>query len=63
MAIFCAWYGSLRFLSDFLRVNDETVAGLTGAQYLMAAVALASTWIWFRVRPSIADPEVATADA
>lgn len=57
MAIFCAWYGGLRFLSDFLRVNDETVAGLTGAQYLMAVVALAGIWIWVRVRPSIPGPD------
>jgi phosphatidylglycerol:prolipoprotein diacylglycerol transferase len=60
MAIFCAWYGSLRFLSDFLRVNDEQVLGLTGAQYLMACVALASIWIWFWVRPTVPAPDEVT---
>lgn len=60
MAIFCAWYGSLRFLTDFLRVNDEQVLGLTGAQYLMAVVALSSLWVWFRVRPSIPDADEVT---
>ncbi len=58
MGVFCAWYGTSRFLSDFLRVNDETVGGLTGAQYLMAAIALASIWIFVKVRPGIAtEPE------
>ena len=31
---FLVWYGTQRFLTDFLRAYDETVAGLTGAQYL-----------------------------
>lgn len=60
MAIFCAWYGVARFLSDFLRVNDEEVLGLTGAQYLQALVALASVWVWFWVRPSIPPPDEVT---
>ena len=60
MAIFCGWYGSLRFLSDFLRVNDEQVLGLTGAQYLMATVALAGVWVWFWVRPSVPPPDEVT---
>ena len=34
MAIFCGYYGVARFASDSLRVNDERVLGLTGAQYL-----------------------------
>jgi len=33
-------YGTGRFLLDFLRVNDERLLGLTGAQYLMIAVAI-----------------------
>ena len=60
MAVFCVWYGTLRFLSDFLRVNDEQVLGLTGAQFLMAAVALAGVWVWFWVRPSIPPPDEVT---
>jgi phosphatidylglycerol:prolipoprotein diacylglycerol transferase len=55
MAIFCAYYGVARFLSDFLRVNDETVLGLTGAQYLCLALLPTSVWIWFRVRRQLAE--------
>ena len=38
MAIFCGFYGVARFASDSLRVNDETLLGLTGAQYLCLAL-------------------------
>ena len=38
MAIFCGYYGVARFASDSLRVNDERVLGLTGAQYLCLAM-------------------------
>ena len=63
MGVFCAFYGTSRFLSDFLRVNDETVGGLTGAQYLMAAIALASIWIFAKVRPTLAtEPDADRAD-
>jgi len=50
MAIFCGWYGVMRFASDSLRVNDERVLGLTGAQYLCVALVPTSAWIWFHVR-------------
>lgn len=50
MGVFCLVYGTSRFLSDFLRVNDKTVAGLTGAQWLMLLVIAAGVWIigWVR---------------
>ncbi len=54
MALFCAWYGVARFASDALRVNDERVLGLTGAQYLCLALLPTSAWIWFRVRSALA---------
>lgn len=54
MAVFCAWYGVFRFASDSLRVNDERVLGLTGAQYLCLALLPTSLWIWFRVRSLLA---------
>ncbi|MEX2294518.1 MAG: prolipoprotein diacylglyceryl transferase [Acidimicrobiales bacterium] len=54
MAIFCGWYGVMRFASDSLRVNDERVLGLTGAQYLCVALVPTSAWIWFRVRKAVA---------
>jgi phosphatidylglycerol:prolipoprotein diacylglycerol transferase len=50
MALFTGFYGVARFLSDLLRVNDETFLGLTGAQYLCLALLPTSAWIWFRVR-------------
>jgi len=50
VAIFCGYYGVARFASDALRVNDERVLGLTGAQYLCLVLLGASAWIWFRVR-------------
>jgi prolipoprotein diacylglyceryltransferase len=54
MAIFCGFYGVARFASDSLRVNDERVLGLTGAQYLCLALLPTSAWIWFRVRKQLA---------
>ena len=37
MGVFCLYYGVARGLSDFLRVNDKTVLGLTGAQWMCVA--------------------------
>jgi phosphatidylglycerol:prolipoprotein diacylglycerol transferase len=54
MAIFCGFYGIARFASDSLRVNDERVLGLTGAQYLCLVLLPTSAWIWFRVRKDLA---------
>jgi phosphatidylglycerol:prolipoprotein diacylglycerol transferase len=54
MAIFTGFYGVSRFASDALRVNDERVLGLTGAQYLCLAMLPTSAWIWFRVRKQLA---------
>jgi phosphatidylglycerol:prolipoprotein diacylglycerol transferase len=55
VAIFCGYYGVARFASDALRVNDERILGLTGAQYLCLILIPASVWIWFRVRPQLAE--------
>jgi prolipoprotein diacylglyceryltransferase len=76
MAIFCLWYGVARFASDSLRVNDERLLGLTGAQYLCLALVPAGLWILLRVRRLLAadiaagmpvglspEPDPATADA
>lgn len=54
IGVFCASYAVLRFLSDTLRVNDERLAGMTGAQWLMLAIGAASVWILVRVRPALA---------
>jgi phosphatidylglycerol:prolipoprotein diacylglycerol transferase len=50
LGIFCAYYGVMRFISDSLRVNDERIAHLTGAQYLCLALLPTSVWILVRVR-------------
>jgi len=55
MAIFCGFYGVARFSSDSLRVNDERVLGLTGAQYLSVVLIATSAWIWFRVRKQLVE--------
>ena len=59
MAIFCLWYGVARFASDSLRVNDERLLGLTGAQFLCLALVPTGAWIWFRVRRLLAADEAA----
>jgi phosphatidylglycerol---prolipoprotein diacylglyceryl transferase len=50
MGIFCVYYGVARGLSDFLRVNDKTVAGLTGAQWMCVLLIPTGIWILTRVR-------------
>jgi phosphatidylglycerol:prolipoprotein diacylglycerol transferase len=54
MGIFCLYYGIARGLSDFLRVNDKTVVGLTGAQWMCVALIPTSIWILTRVRSATA---------
>lgn len=51
IGVFTLAYGVCRFATDSLRVNDERVLHLTGAQWLMIAVVLAGVWIMARVRP------------
>jgi phosphatidylglycerol---prolipoprotein diacylglyceryl transferase len=59
---FCVWYGFARFGTDFLRGYDDTVAGLTGAQWMCAALVPAGLFILFKVRRSLArEPEVDAA--
>jgi phosphatidylglycerol:prolipoprotein diacylglycerol transferase len=52
--IFCLWYGVARFLTDFLRVNDELTLGLTGAQWMCLVLIPTGLWILLRVRPRLA---------
>ena len=51
---FCVWYGVSRFGTDFLRAYDETVLGLTGAQWMCVVLVPAGLWILFKVRRSLA---------
>ena len=50
LAGFLATYGASRFLLDFLRVNDQRVAGLTAAQYASAVVTVAAAALFVRLR-------------
>lgn len=54
VGIFTIWYGLGRFVTDFTRVNDNTVLGLTGAQFMTLAMVPAGLWILFRVRHLVA---------
>ncbi len=47
---FLLWYGVQRFLTDFLRAYDRTVAGLTGAQYLCVGMVIAGLVLATRLR-------------
>jgi phosphatidylglycerol---prolipoprotein diacylglyceryl transferase len=62
IGIFCFVYGACRFVTDGLRVNDKRVLGLTGAQYFALGLVVASAWIWFLVRPGLAELEAADGD-
>jgi phosphatidylglycerol---prolipoprotein diacylglyceryl transferase len=61
--IFILYYGVARFLSDSLRVNDERIAGLTGAQWMCLVMIPAGLWILWKVRPELAEVEAAQAQA
>jgi phosphatidylglycerol:prolipoprotein diacylglycerol transferase len=56
---FLLWYGTQRFLTDFLRAYDETVAGLTGAQYLCIGMVAGGLLIAARLRGRRAETAVA----
>ena len=55
IGIFCAWYGIGRFAADAVRVNDERVLGLTGAQWMCLALLPTAAWILLRVRQRLVD--------
>jgi phosphatidylglycerol:prolipoprotein diacylglycerol transferase len=48
--VFAVWYGTMRFLTDFLREYDTTLYGLTGAQY--GSIVLVAVGIWLLATPS-----------
>jgi phosphatidylglycerol:prolipoprotein diacylglycerol transferase len=43
--VFIISYGVLRFLTDFVRINDETLFGLTGAQYMSLILVPFGIWV------------------
>jgi hypothetical protein len=57
--VFVLYYGITRWLSDSLRVNDERVAGMTGAQWMCLVLIPAGVWILWKVRPRLAALEAA----
>lgn len=60
MGLFVVWYGVARFLTDVLRVNDERVGGLTGAQWMSMVMVPVGLWVLFRVRHLVGEPAEAT---
>lgn len=54
VGVFLVWYGVGRFLTDFLRTYDDTVLGLTGAQWMCLGLLATAVWVWAFVRPSLA---------
>jgi Prolipoprotein diacylglyceryl transferase len=67
VGIFLLYYGIARFLGDVVRVKDERIAGLTGAQWMCIVMIPAGLWILWQVRPSLAEAqaeaEAAAAEA
>lgn len=47
-AIFLVWYGTGRFLTDTLRVDDTRVLGMTGAQIVAILVVASGVVLWRR---------------
>jgi len=48
---FAIMYGVARFLTDFVRINDERLYGLTGAQYMTVILTLFGVWVvWQSLR-------------
>lgn len=48
---FAIMYGVARFLTDFVRINDERLYGLTGAQYMTVILTLFGIWVvWYSLR-------------
>ena len=56
---FAIMYGGARFLTDFVRINDERLYGLTGAQYMTAGLTLFGVGVvWLALkRNREAEPE------
>ena len=54
IGIFLIWYGIGRFSTDFLRAYDDTVLGLTGAQWMCLALLPIGAWVLGSVRPAVA---------
>jgi phosphatidylglycerol:prolipoprotein diacylglycerol transferase len=67
-ALFMILGGTERFLLDTLRVNDERILHMTGAQWMSLVMVPYGFWLWFKVRPEVgklvgADGRVMEVDA
>jgi prolipoprotein diacylglyceryl transferase len=63
IGVYLLAYAPMRFVFDALRVNDERVAGLTGAQWMCLGIVPIALWILFKVRPQVHELELAEAAA
>ncbi|MGH9139375.1 MAG: prolipoprotein diacylglyceryl transferase [Acidimicrobiales bacterium] len=63
IGVFTLYYGIARFASDTLRVNDERVLGMTGAQWMSIVLVVAGVWILTRRRPAEPTEPVVTSGA
>lgn len=55
-AVFCVWYGLLRFAFDFLRINDVRYFGLTPAQYLSLGLVFFGVGLAVWIRKGLKKP-------
>lgn len=55
--LFFVWYAVFRFGTDTLRVNDERVLSMTGAQWMALAMLPYGLYLLFKVRPQLAQME------
>jgi phosphatidylglycerol:prolipoprotein diacylglycerol transferase len=60
-AVFAISYGTFRFLTDFLREYDQTLFGLTGAQYGSILLVGVGIWLLLTVRRRPVEVETTTA--
>jgi phosphatidylglycerol:prolipoprotein diacylglycerol transferase len=63
IGVFLVWIGVGRFATDFLRIYDDTVAGLTGAQLMCLVLVPVGLWALLWVRPRLAGEAAAAGDA
>ena len=59
---FGVWYGTMRVVTDFLRVDKRYLFGLTGSQILAAAVVLIALCLLARYRGVPASWELSEAE-
>lgn len=49
IAVFCVWYGIVRFFLDFYRAIDVRYGGLTPAQYFSIGLLLFGIWFFLKI--------------